>query len=213
MKSGVFAKSNYFKQMGCDGRDFRSILQYVYAENRLADKNFDLPMMKKWAEIIWQLPDNDWFVRDFQQFVEDKYKKYLKKFPESGQLGLAPDEFMSLSIFHTDSRMENLIFNLMAFGRIKTNSKFDNNYIYFRSVRSSELDTAHKTKYVVKKSLSKTFFWLDVGTWSSPQSRKDENGSAMIGIMTPDEVALFDIKKTFRWWSGVLLRLDQSQKY
>ena len=101
MKSGVFAKSGYFKQMGCDGRDFRSILQYVYAENRLADKNFDLPMMKKWAEIIWQLPDNDWFVRDFQQFVEDKYKKYLKKFPESGRLGLTPDEFMSLSIFHT----------------------------------------------------------------------------------------------------------------
>ncbi len=206
MKSGVFAKSNYFKQMGCDGRNFFDIIRYVYATDRLADINFDVDKMKPWAQIMANFGDNDWWIRDFQQYVETKYKKYMKGFPSQKITDLTPGEYWCLDVFHRNSIIYDLIFNLMAFGEIKTAPKFDNNYIYFRSVRTTELDTAHSEKYVVKKSAHKTFFWLDVGTWSSPQSRKDENGSAMVGIMTPDEVALFDIYASKKEMSKCLKR-------
>ncbi len=185
IRVGDFAKRRH---MGKDGRRLDKIIQYVYAERRLLDKNFSIHDAIKWSEILLEFDENKWLNGNLENYVTKKYEKYLEEWPKESTGGLGFAEVMALNVFHDDRDMENLINSLIGYGVLKTQLDWDSNYIYFRSVKTSELGLENLKKYVVKKSDYKWFFWMDVGAWSPH--------SAVVGIVTPHEVAMYDIYGT-----------------
>jgi len=196
IRVGDFAKRRH---MGKDGRRLDKIIQYVYAQRRLFDKNFSIHDAINWSEILLDFDENEWLRGNLENYVKKKYEKYLEEWPNDSTGGLSFAEVMALNVFHDDRDLENLIKSLIGYGVLSTQSDWDSNYIYFRSVKTSELGLENLKKYVVKKSDYKWFFWMDVGAWSS--------NSAVVGIVTPHEVAMYDIyssKNCSRPASGTL---------
>lgn len=185
MRVGDFAKWEYFKRQGANGRQLNKIIQYVYAESRLVDKNFSIHDAIKWAEVLFEFDENRWLIDNLKTYVEQKYEKYLLGWPNNSTGDLSFAEVMALNVFHDDHDMDNLIRCLAGYGVLKTQPDWDSNYIYFRSMKTSDLSSENKKRYVVKKSDYKWFFWMDVGGWSP--------NSAIVGIVTPHEVAMYNI--------------------
>jgi hypothetical protein len=214
IRSGDFTGLSEFGEPGVDGRCFRDIIKYIYAPGSLLDKNFQLSDIQYWAEILLKFPDNQWLKEDFEIQVKgmlkdsdtftdstnnvdiDKFDAYCRKLETQNQkdriLNAWEIQFLATYKMGHETNDE-LLINMAKIGRLKTNPSHDSSYIYFRSVKISERELRTNKKFVVKSSTDKTFFWLDVGAWSSPQKPNDLNGNAPIGIITPHEVALYNI--------------------
>jgi len=178
------------------------IIQYVYAEGRLSDKNFSVRSrardknVRDFSEMLLEFDENRWLKSNLEDIIREKLEKFHPQWEEYqrtndlGNLfdGDLPEKEVAILIDYHESKTSfeiDLIYTMIVEGILKTKPDWNSDYIYFRSVKTSELNEDEHDKYVVKKPEFKTFLWMDVGGWSPH--------SAVVGIVTPHEVAMYDI--------------------
>jgi predicted phosphodiesterase len=190
MRVGDFAE--HHEIFGDDGRRLSTIIKYVYAPNRLCDRNFDTENAIEHAMELFKCKGNDWLIDKLRDYVKEKYDPYFVEWPPKelyGDLDIA--EILALNEYHSGSKttnkddMNNMICNLIGYGILHTQRDWDSNYIFFGPVPSSEINSQNEKKAQVKSPEYKRFLWMDVGVWSQH--------NAVVGIVTPHEVAMYDI--------------------
>jgi len=178
------------------GASFRGVLLHLYFPD--GGEN-GLPMsLSAVAADILEFPNNDWLHSEFDRYARSRYRDTYEKDPSRCQ----PDERAFFDIYHQGGMDgKQLLRALATFDYFRVSPKSSNSYFYIPTSalrrnsdprvaipRSGASGATHR----VSRSDLRHFLYLDVGAWSSPQ-RVPAQGSAAFGMISPDEVALWDL--------------------
>ncbi|HEY5285026.1 MAG TPA: hypothetical protein VIM14_19695, partial [Polyangia bacterium] len=192
----VSVNTDALKLKDISGTSFWAFLLHLYFPE---GEEVGLPMsLSAVAANVLAFPANDWLKSEFEHYAQARYLEVYKKDPSK----CYPDELAFFEIYGQGGMDgQHLLGALGTFDYFRISPQNVDSYIYVPTSaprtntsqrvgipRSGASGATHK----VNRADVPHFFYLDVGAWSAPQHVPGQ-GSAAFGMISADEIALWDL--------------------